>query len=146
MENLMRKSLMTAISAGVLAGVIGIVPANAKPGGDQTLHPDTGASGASYAVGTFWWDANHGGPAIIWKGGAPCTSGYGNVDYKETSLAGEDFMKATSSVRDYNLCDTALFDETGARSGGTNGWFDADDSGTYNLDVWDNRAVKAWWS
>ena len=142
----MRKTLITAIGAGVLASLVAIMPASAKPGGDQTLHPDTGAGGTSYAIGTFWWDANHGGPAIIWRGGAPCSGDTTDVNYKETSLSQEDFMKATSSVRDYNSCDTALFDETGARSGGTDGWFNAGETGTYNLDVWDNRAVKAWWS
>ena len=145
----MRKTLSAAIGAGILASLLAVGSASAKPGSDQTLHPDTGASGTSYGVGTFWWDANHGGPAIVWKGGAPCTSNYSNYDYKESSLSQEDFLNETSSVRDYNSCDTALWDGSsfsGARSGGSNGWFDAGSTGTYNLDAWNDKANSAAWS
>lgn len=145
----MRRAITAAIGAGVLASLVTLAPANAKPGGDQTLHPDTGAGGTSYGIGTFWWDSNHGGPAIIWKGGAPCTGALTNYDYKEASLSQEDFLNATSSVRDYNSCDTALWDGanySGARSGGSNGWFDAGSTGTYNLDVWNDRTNSAAWS
>ncbi|MFC6154965.1 hypothetical protein [Nocardioides yefusunii] len=139
-------------AVGVALGMLAIagVPQSAHAlSGNQTLHPDTGASGTSLNIGTIWQNANQGGYWIKFKGGAQCTASYANLDYTERSLAEEDFDNRASSIADYNSCDTALFQYAnflGDRSGGADGWFDAGDSGNYNLSAWNDKASSIQWT
>ena len=144
-------ALVGAAAVGLLGAM---APANAEPGGDQVLHPDTGAAGTGLTIGIVYQEHNHGGYKITFKGGRACTATYGDIDYKEHNLVAEDFVRRTSSVEDFNGCDTRLYQDANPQagwvhSGGADGWFNAGDntaSTAYNLADWDNRAEAIWWS
>jgi hypothetical protein len=137
-------------AAGVMAGASSATAAEPPP--LQRLQPDhMRVAGWNYMVAVIYQHDNWGGARIEWYGGAPCTTSYDNNDYSERALDEENFDNRTSSLRDLNSCDTALFqfaDFQGERSGGADGWFNAgNDSGNkYNLDTWNDRASSIKWS
>ncbi|MDR7255074.1 hypothetical protein J2X46_004076 [Nocardioides sp. BE266] len=147
MKNLRTRVAVAAVGTLSACGLL-MTPQPAQALGNQTL-PTDNASNTAFAVGTFWQFKNHGGVWIKWRGDHACSPSYGNIDFRERTFTQEDFVNRTSSVADYNLCDTQLWSApqfTGSHSGGADGWFNAGDTGTYNLNVWDNRAQSARWT
>jgi hypothetical protein len=150
----MNKKLSAALAAFAAAGTMALAaPAYAAdPPPVQRLNPDhMRVAGSNYMIAVIYQHKDWGGARVEWYGGAPCTSSYDNVDYSEKALDEENFENRTSSLRDLNSCDTALFQFAnfqGDRSGGTDGWFNAgNDSGNkYNLGVWDDRTSSIKWS
>lgn len=150
----MKKRILTVAAAALAASLLTqTAPAHAEPPPVQSYYPDIGGGNDpayAYALATLWQFKNHGGARLSFVTSyAGCTASYSNYDYREQSLSQEDFTNRTSSIADYNNCDTALWDADyygGERSGGADGWFDAGSTGYFNLDTWDNRANSLSWS
>lgn len=124
--------------------------AEAAPPPVQRLHPDRGASGMTYKIGTIYQFHNGDGARIEWYGGTQCDAETtGAADYAEVSLSQEDFDDRTSSLNDYASCDTALyqFDNFEGEHSSTPGspYFNAGPGAPYNLSTWDKRTSSIKW-
>ena len=150
------KKFSRAVSGAAVVGIATVLAgaaatsAEAAPPPVQRLHPDRGAAGMTYKIGTIYQNSNGDGARIEWYGGAQCDAEVtGAADYAEISLSQEDFDNRTSSLNDYANCDTALYQfdnfEGEHTSDPGSPYFNAGPGSPYNLSAWNDRASSIKW-